>query len=49
MRWPGPTDGEVGSRGSLLLRGVRQKAVVGLFGKLCGALKIDPETGEASP
>jgi hypothetical protein len=32
-----------------LLRGGRQNAVVVLFGKLCGALKIEPETGEASP
>ena len=32
-----------------LLRSGRQDPVVGLFGKLCRTLKIDPETGEASP
>lgn len=32
-----------------LLRRGRQRAVIGLFEKLCRALKIDPATGEASP
>lgn len=33
----------------LLLRSGRQNAVLGLLRRLCGALEVDPDTGEASP